>query len=186
MLGHPRGVAPERVSKTDATDGSVRDRQALQCNEGLFYCGITVVRSRAEVLDFECEDRRAGFARRSVSAVSVRFADGFPQRLGRTDRVIAHPGTTPPSVVILANGLAGRRRLGLLLVWRTNLDSEIHAAKAHGQTTVETPFDSDLLTAHAHCNTAGLDPIACAIERKRVAIRDSSRLHVTERCREVM
>jgi hypothetical protein len=49
MLGHPRGVAPERVSKTDATDGSVRDRQALQCNEGIFYCGITVVSSRADI-----------------------------------------------------------------------------------------------------------------------------------------
>ena len=55
MLGHPRGVAPERVSKTDATDGSVRDRQALQCNEGLFHCGITVVSSRAEVLDFNAK-----------------------------------------------------------------------------------------------------------------------------------
>ena len=36
MLGHPRGVAPERVSKTDATDGSVRDRQSPSINEGLF------------------------------------------------------------------------------------------------------------------------------------------------------
>jgi hypothetical protein len=150
MLGHPRGVAPERVSKTDATDGSVRDRQALQCNEGLFHCGITVVRSRAEVLDFECEDRRAGFARRSISAVAVRFADGFPEWLGRTGGVISHPGTTSPSVVILPNGLAGRRRLRFLLVRRTDFDIEIHASKAHGQTTVKTSFDSDLLAAHAH------------------------------------
>jgi hypothetical protein len=27
-VDHPLGVAPERVSKTDATDGSVRDRQS--------------------------------------------------------------------------------------------------------------------------------------------------------------
>ena len=186
MLGHPRGVAPERVSKPMRRTAPYVIGKALPSTKGFFNCGITVVSSRAEVLDCKCEDRRAGFARRSISAVAVRFADGFPQRLGRTDRVIAHPGTTSPSVVILANGLAGRRRLWLLLVCRTNLDIQIHAAKARGQTTVKTPFDSDLLAAHAHFNAVALDPIASAIERKRVVVTDSSCLYVTERCRKVM
>lgn len=30
FVSHPRGVAPERVPRADATDGSVRDRQALR------------------------------------------------------------------------------------------------------------------------------------------------------------
>lgn len=30
ILKHPRGVAPERVPRADATDGSVRDRRALR------------------------------------------------------------------------------------------------------------------------------------------------------------
>jgi hypothetical protein len=29
ILKHPRGVAPERVPRADATDGSVRDLRAL-------------------------------------------------------------------------------------------------------------------------------------------------------------
>ena len=49
---HPRGVAPERVSKADATDGSVRDRQSPSISVGgLFHFAITAVSSRAEVLD---------------------------------------------------------------------------------------------------------------------------------------
>ena len=38
MLGHsPRGGGPDRLPKTDAADGTVRDRQALQYSEGLLH-----------------------------------------------------------------------------------------------------------------------------------------------------
>ena len=49
-VGHPLGVAPERVSKAEATDGSVRDRQKAfdSLVGGLFHFAITAVSSRAE------------------------------------------------------------------------------------------------------------------------------------------
>jgi hypothetical protein len=50
MLDRPHGVAPERVSRADATAGSVRDRQGLPVPAGgPFYCGITTVSSRARL-----------------------------------------------------------------------------------------------------------------------------------------
>jgi hypothetical protein len=66
-VGHPFGVAPERVSKAEATDGSVRDRQKPfdSLVGGLFHFAITAVSSRAEALDVNARSAGLGFARRS-------------------------------------------------------------------------------------------------------------------------
>ena len=62
-----RGVAPERVSKAEATDGSVRDRQKPfdSLVGGLFHFAITAVSSRAAALDVNARSAGLGFARRS-------------------------------------------------------------------------------------------------------------------------
>jgi hypothetical protein len=61
-VGHPLGVAPERVSKAGATDGSVRDRQKPfdSLVGGFFHFAITTVSSRAAALDVNARSAGRG------------------------------------------------------------------------------------------------------------------------------
>src|SRR3954447_18027704 len=109
MLGRSLEVAPERASRTDATDGSVRDRQALQFPVGgLFYCGITAVSSRAEVLDVNAKIAGLGLPGAPKAAVAACIAHGLPKRFRRDRRVITHPAAAPTPVMVLADGLVYR------------------------------------------------------------------------------